>query len=418
MRRRGEPGLAALAWRGVTGLVVGVVVIVLVIAYGAGALSADPAVTSDIPGQSVGVLERSTVEYRGAVVGTVEEVRSDRQGTRLTLRMFPDQLENIPAGVRTRILPRTLFGDQYIDLVPPDRPGAGRLSTDEPIPADTSGETVELYTAFKRLFSVLQAVQPAKINTALTAVSEALSGRGAELGELIDQAHELTADAPALLATFGDTLGFVSDLSEQLGEVAPEGIQALENAIVLSQDLVRQKGNIQALLTGGLELMGQGRQLLGDNADRVIRLVDKGGEVTGALADNAKGITELYGSFGRLMTNIAGVVGDGRTLPVDLDVTLDGTRPYTSADCPRYGELTGPNCGPAPERPREEPRAVVVPPIFGGASGPVGSDVEAKSLTRFADRLAGRLRPDPGTRTGILGVLAGPILRGAEVPVP
>ncbi|WP_410598377.1 MCE family protein [Amycolatopsis sp. lyj-90] len=408
---------AVLAWRGVAGLVAGAVVIVLVIAYGAGTLSGDPSVTSEVPGQSVGIMERSTVEYRGAVVGTVEEVRGDQHATRLTLRMFPEQLENIPAGVRTRILPRTLFGDQYVDLVPPGHPGGGRLDTDRPIPADTSGETIELYTAFKRLFTVLQAVQPAKINAALTAVSQALSGRGQQLGELIDQAYDLTSDAPGLLGTFSDTLGFVANLSQQLGDVAPEGIQALKNAIVLSQDLVRQRGNIEALLSGGLDLMGQGRQLLGDNSDRVIRLVGSGEKVTGALAGNAKGITDLYGSFGMLMKNIAGVVGDGRTLPVELDVTLDGTRPYTSADCPRYGELGGPNCGPAPERRQEQPApaAVVAPPSFGGTSGPVGSDAEASALDRFADGLAGQPRPNPGRGAGILGVLAGPILRGAEV---
>ncbi|WP_410660576.1 MCE family protein [Amycolatopsis sp. lyj-112] len=409
-----------LALRGIAGIVTGALVIVLVVAYGAGALSADPSVTSDIPAQSVGIMERSTVEYRGVVVGTVEAVHSDHARTRLTLRLSPGQVENIPAGVRTRILPRTLFGDQYVDLAPPERPGGGSLDTGRPIPADTSGETVELYTAFKRLFSVLQSVQPAKINTALAAVSQALSGRGADLGKLIDQAYDLTADAPGLLTTFSDTLGFVADLSEQLDDVAPEGIQALKNATALSQELLRQKANIEALLSGGLELIGQGQKLLGDNKDRVIRLVGAGGKVTSTLADNAKGITDLYGSFGMLMTNIAGVVGNGHTLPVDLDVTLDGVQPYTAADCPRYGLLSGPNCGSVPKQRQAPPRtdAVVAPPSFGGASGPVGSDAEAKALTRFADGLSGQPRPDPGARTGILGLLAGPILRGTQVLMP
>ncbi|QWF83868.1 MCE family protein [Amycolatopsis sp. CA-230715] len=404
MSRRREISHAALAWRGVVGVTAGIAVIVLVVAYGSGGLSAEPTAISDIPPQTVGVAERSTVEFRGVVVGSVESVHSDATRTRLTLRFSGDHAADIPAGVHARVLPRTLFGDQYVDLVPPGGGSAGPLDLGAPIPADTSGDTIQLYTAYKRLFDVLQAIQPAKIDTALSAVSKALSGRGARLGALVDQLHDLTDDAPALVGTFSDTLGFVADLGQQLSAVAPGGVQALKDATALSADVVRQKGNIEAVLTGGLALSGQAKQFLGDNRDRLIHLVDGAGEVVRTVHDNRHGLTEFFDSFTELVSGVKSVLSHGPPMPLDLTATFDRNTPYTAADCPRYGKLTSPTCVPAPP-----------PPVLGGTSGPVGSDDEAAALAKLPD-LPQAQRPE--TQNGILALLAGPILRGTKVLLP
>lgn len=405
MKGRRETSHAALAWRGVVGVTAGIAVIVMVVAYGAGGLSTDPTATSDIPPQAVGVTERSAVEFRGVVVGTVESVHSDATRTRLTLRFSGDQVADIPAGVRTRVLPRTLFGDQYIDLVPAAG-SAGALDVGAPIPADTSGDTIQLYTAYKKLFDVLQAIQPAKIDAALSAVSKALSGRGARLGALVDQLHDLTDDAPALVGTFSDTLGFVADLGQQLSAVAPGGVRALEDATALSADVVRQKGNIQAVLTGGLALSGQAKQFLGDNRDRLIHLVDGAGEVVRTVHDHRHGLTEFFDSFTALVTGVKSVLSHGPPMPLDLTATFDRNAPYTAMDCPRYGKLTSPTCVPAPPPP---------PPVLGGTSGPVGSEDEAAALAK----LPGVPQSErPETQNGILSLLAGPILRGTRVVLP
>ncbi|GAA1973625.1 MCE family protein [Amycolatopsis minnesotensis] len=407
MKGRRETSHAAMAWRGVVGVTAGIAVIVMVVAYGSGGLRTEPTAVSDIPPQTVGVAERSTVEFRGVVVGSVESVRSDATRTRLTLRFSGDHAANIPAGVHTRVLPRTLFGDQYVDLVPPAAGATGTLDVGAPIPADTSGGTIQLYTAYKRLFDVLQAIQPAKIDTALSAVSKALAGRGARLGALVDQLHDLTDDAPALVGTFSDTLGFVADLGQQLSAVAPGGVQALKDATALSADVVRQKGNIEAVLTGGLALSGQAKQFLGDNRDRLIHLVDGAGEVVRTVHDKRHGLTEFFDSFTALVTGVKSVLSHGPPMPLDLTATFDRNAPYTAADCPRYGKLTSPTCVPAAPPPP--------PPALGGTSGPVGSDDETAALAKLPG-VPQSQRPE--TQNGILALLAGPILRGTRVLMP
>ncbi|WP_328609481.1 MCE family protein [Amycolatopsis sp. NBC_00345] len=410
-----------MALRGILGLIAAAALIGFVIAYGAGALNTDPRVVSDLPPQSAGIAERSTVEYRGVVVGTVESASGDAHRTRLVLRLSPGQAGRIPAGVRTRVLPRTLFGDQYVDLVPPEVP-SGHLDLGAPIPPDDSAGTVALYTAYTRLYGVLQALQPARITAALATVSEALDGRGARLGRLIDQAHDLTDEAPALLKTFGDTLGFVSDLSSRLSDVAPQGIQALKDATVLSEHLTGHREDIEALLSGGLALSDQARQLLDGNQDRIIKMVDSGGKVLGTTAQHASGLGDLHDGLDRLLTALPGPLSQGPWLSTESDVTFEGNRPYTGADCPRYGELTGPNCTVSQKDvPEKEP-----PPngastkdstAPGGTSGPVGSEQEAAALRAFAARLPDAA-PASASRDGLLGLLAGPLLRGAEVLVP
>jgi hypothetical protein len=110
-------------------------------------------------------------------------------------------------------------------------------------------------------------------------------------------------------------------------------------------------------------------------------------------------------------------------------VTFEGNQPYTGADCPRYGELTGPNCTvsekepPAPSEKVSEkeppPKGMSTKDITapGGTSGPVGSEQEAAALRSFAARLPDAA-PASASRDGLLGLLAGPLLRGAEVLVP
>ena len=61
---------------------------------------------------------------RGMIVG---EVRGQlrRRRARLELALDPSQVGSIPANVTARILPKTLFGEKYVELVIAERRVAG-----------------------------------------------------------------------------------------------------------------------------------------------------------------------------------------------------------------------------------------------------------------------------------------------------
>ena len=65
---------------------------------------------------------RSDVKIRGLIVGEVRSVSTSGQGARIELALQPAAARNIPADVSARLLPKTLFGERYVELVLPPTP--------------------------------------------------------------------------------------------------------------------------------------------------------------------------------------------------------------------------------------------------------------------------------------------------------
>jgi ABC-type transporter Mla subunit MlaD len=89
--------------------------------------------------------------------------------------------------VRAEIIPKTLFGEKYIDLVPTGSGGgslkAGDTITDATVP-------VEFEEFFNDIYPILTAVPPDKVAYTLTALANTLEGRGESLGETLDVTND------------------------------------------------------------------------------------------------------------------------------------------------------------------------------------------------------------------------------------
>ena len=161
-----------------------------------GVLSKDVRITVQLPtvGDTLGI--NSDVKFNGLRVGRVVEV--DPAGPTATALVAPEHADLIPAGVSARVLPGTLFGNEYVDLVPvaaTTAPGTapassvttgGHLSEGDVVPADTSTATLRLMDTFSATQRLLAAVDPAQWDVALSQLSDALDGRGTRLADLID----------------------------------------------------------------------------------------------------------------------------------------------------------------------------------------------------------------------------------------
>ena len=62
---------------------------------------------------------RADVKIRGVIVGEVIAFDTGSDGAELTLGIVPDQLDTIPRNVTGSIVPKTLFGEKFVSLVPP-----------------------------------------------------------------------------------------------------------------------------------------------------------------------------------------------------------------------------------------------------------------------------------------------------------
>ena len=135
------------------------------------------------------------VKIRGVLVGDVREIESNGDGATLSLAIDPDQADIIPANATARIVPKTLFGEKYVELQVPDAPSSQSIQAGDVI--TQSEVAIEVEKLFSDLYPLLRTVQPADINYTLTALATALEGRGEDVGKnLVDPRRLPQAEQP------------------------------------------------------------------------------------------------------------------------------------------------------------------------------------------------------------------------------
>lgn len=353
--RRLTPTRASLALRGLVAAVVLIAGLVGVVAYGNGVFAGDPHVTADVPAEAGLISGHVTVQYDGVPVGEVASIDAGTTRSLVDLRIDADAIDRIPAGVLVRVMPRTLFGDVFLQLVrDPDGQAArddgrtagsstGNLRDGDRLRTDTSPDAVQLYDVYKEAVGLMDRLEPAKMQTALTAVADAMRGQGDELGrsidrfagaadrlvpvatDVLDHAPEMAAVAESARDATGDVLGMWRDTTalSQLVSGRPEGFA----------DLMAEAGATTATVDA----------IAGEQSERLAGVIERSGPV---LATTARGRAGLAATFDRLRefsAQGARVFQKGR-----FDITavpgFAEPEPYTAAECPRYGGLAGSTC--------------------------------------------------------------------------
>ncbi|HVS69331.1 MAG TPA: MlaD family protein [Mycobacteriales bacterium] len=315
------------------------------IAYGFGAFSSSKSVTATIPKAGPALGPGAEVEYRGVLVGSLGSIHRTLHDAVLTLQIQPSQVEHIPDGVTVRLVPRSVFGDLYVDLVPPPRI-TGPLRLPAHLVADTSTPTVELNEALDAGYRLLTAVRPSQLNATLTAVATALDGRGAKIGRLIDQLDDLTAQGAPHTRQFIHDLTAFGTVTQELARDAPDLLRTLDNAIAASKAVTRSQSDISKVLAAGPPLAAKTQQLLQLNQAKLDRLLRLLRPVAKVLRSHRANLVDGVLQLRAFLLGAAQALGHGPWLQVTVepDVSPLDSRGYTAADCPRYAGTPGKNC--------------------------------------------------------------------------
>jgi len=393
--RRGT-GQAAFAVRGAIALLVAVVAGTAMIMRGTGQLHRDPEVVVGIPASAGLVNADAPVRYHGVNVGRISGIDSGVESSRVRLQIDADAIGSIPASVVVRVVPRTFFGDIYIQLVG-DGAGAAPLSDGDELRIDESPDAVALYDVYTRLVDVLDRMQPQQMQVALSALAQALDGRGETVGRIVDR---LAAAAPTLTPAVQALLDATPDLRTVLQAVdtaTPDVVATLAAATGVSRTIVENKKDVADTIGAAASFASVLTGFVGEQQDRIITVVDSAGAVLATTAADPAGLT---GTLDRART--FGAAGARVFATGHFDIvavpTFTEPMPYTAADCPRYGDLAG-ACGPSP--------------VDGGPS-------EQRALDALRDRLLEdtTASADPARTNPLAPVMLGPLVRGTEVRVP
>lgn len=197
-------------------------------------------------GRSGLLLDRGAdVRINGVSVGQVRGVHQYGHGARIDLALRPSVARTLPADVTADIDGTSIFGPKRVDLRVADSTGP-RLAAGDVIRA--RHVTTEVDTLLGELDSTLEVLQPQQLNGILTQSAEALRGRGATIGGLIQQADGyLAALTPHLPAVRSD-LASAAEVLSTYRRAAPDLLRVLRNTTYTSSTLAQREGALHSAL--------------------------------------------------------------------------------------------------------------------------------------------------------------------------
>ncbi|WP_120313880.1 MCE family protein [Mycobacterium alsense] len=212
------------------------------------------------------------VKLHGAPVGTVASIEDTPNGqAAIQLALDPSRLRLIPANVLVDIVATTAFGAKFIRLIPPADPSPQRLRAGQVL--DAGRVTVEINTVFAQLTSVLAKIDPAKLNETLGAIATALNGRGAQLGQTLQDLNAFLAKFEPSLPNLSHDIEATADVSAAYANAAPDLVATVANTTKVSQSIVEEQRNLDAFLISSIGLADIGNDVVGANRQALTDVV-------------------------------------------------------------------------------------------------------------------------------------------------
>ena len=181
------------------------------------------------------------VKMRGVQVGKVASIESKPDGqAAIHLAMDPSQMHLIPSNVLVDITSSTVFGAKFVQLDAPKDPSPEKLRAGQVI--QSQHVTVEINTVFQQLVSVLDKIDPAKLNETLGAIATAFNGRGEKFGQTLSTSMRSWPRSSRACRTSAATSRRRSPCSTAYGDAAPDLVKTVDNSTRLSRTHRRGTG--------------------------------------------------------------------------------------------------------------------------------------------------------------------------------
>ncbi len=387
--------------------------------------------------------KQADVKLRGLIVGEVRGVTSDGTTARVELALKPDAIGSIPANVTARILPKTLFGEKYVDLVVPPRPSPRPLAAGDVISRDRSSVGIELEAVLDDVYPLLRTLKPADLNTTLSALSTALEGRGEEIGANLERLNAYLAELNPHLPALTHDVSALADVADTYDDVTPDLARLLANATRTGDTVVLKQQVLEDFLTDLAGTSATAREFLDDNEAALIQVGEVSRPTLDLLATYSPEYSCLLEGMAKWVPRFSDAFGGGQhvrgsapALHLTLEI-VNQNRGYTRDDRPAFLDDRGPGCRTLPNPPYSQenpapaskvrdgvgnqpgpgsrvPSATERRPVFDVTSGYAGTAAEQEVV----DALVGPvMKTSPRDVPDIATLLFGPLARGTEVSV-
>lgn len=376
------------------------------------------------------------VTYRDVIVGEVRSFKPDGHGgADLKLRIETRFARQVPSNVTALAVPATLFGNTEILLLPPAAATATALRDGQRVPADASPGALGLQTALADAYNLITSVHPAQLDSALTALAEALQNQGDSLGRLVDEAAAyLRALAPSI-PKLDTVITRFATASTELAQDTPALVQSLANLLTPARAVAQQRQAIAQLLDIAPGATDDATALLTADGDNLVTIVTNERPFLAALSADPNALTNSITGFRNLATALNSTFHNGRA---SLNVVISGIntsglvplllgqrsevlqkladpQTYGAAQCPRYPGVAGGGCTGTTAAPRDDATVLLrTGQGSGGAASSSGDPGEVAAMRAVVSAITGAA---PDSIPGAIDMIVGPLLRNTTTVI-
>lgn len=290
----------------------------------------------------------SDVKYHGVPVGTVASVAPSRTGARLTLDLDPSILKQLPADTTALLLPKTLFGERYVDLVAPSSGSgaAGGLRSGAVIAQDSSDEAVQLQDVFDKLLPMLQALEPQKLAATLGELAAMLRGEGdaigADMASWASYLRKLNPEVPQMTSD----LAALGKVATTYADAVPDLLDALDTMTTTSATIADQQTQLKDVFATVTSAGNTTTGFMNANSQNITILSQQSRKALSAVAPYAGEFPCLLKAAADFIPEMDKTLGKGTSQPglhVVLNVEPSRGKYVYGKDAPTHA-TGGPRC--------------------------------------------------------------------------
>lgn len=296
------------------------------------------------------------VMVRGVQVGEVRQISASGTGAKLELAIQPGMVSRLPANMTAEMLPTTLFGQRYVDLIMPARPSAARLTAGSVIRQNRSHDAVELERVLNNLLPLLQASEPDKLSITLTALAQGLQGHGRELGQTLVALNAYLQQYNQHLPALDNDIRELAAYAANTNQAAPDLVQALTDFAITGRTFVAEQANVSALYSTVTTASSDIKAFLDANSANIIALnADSVGtlQILARYSPEFPCVLKDLVNFEPVVNKLLGKGTSQPGLHAQL-VVVEPLGPHhigryvPGQDTPKFGDNLGPHCYPIP----------------------------------------------------------------------
>ncbi len=337
-----------LALRGLISLLALAVVVGVLALVGRGQLSDRIEAVVQVDDAGGALVTGADVKVHGVVVGRVTSLAASTAGgapVEIGVQLDPGLAPDVPGDVRARILPATIFGTAFVDLVPSgSAPGGEAIRAGQVIEQDTSAETLEVQALLDGMDRVIDSLGPAELATALDGMATALDGNGERLGRTMETLAAYLERLNPQMPLVRRNLELLATNLEAFTDYAPGLLDAVDDVLVAARTVATHEDEFAELVRSGGSTFGRTHRVLSANEQALVDMLVRTAVVIDVLYDERRTLAEGLVSTVTLADRFSEALSEGRYLKIEGNLQLVEDAPYGPERCPQFGSARGRGC--------------------------------------------------------------------------